>query len=61
MHWLKLGSKLFLAMSQIHGLARLIVAQLGLCAIFSCTTATLFMSSQRFTLITLEHGDLFLW
>ncbi len=38
---LKLSSKLFLAMSQIYGSARLIVARLGWHAIFSCTTATL--------------------
>ncbi len=43
---LKLGSKLFLAMSQIYGSARLIVARLGQRAIFSRATATLHVATD---------------
>ncbi len=38
---LELGFKLFFAVSRIYGSARLIMAQLGQRAIFSCATATL--------------------
>ncbi len=44
--WLKLSSKLFLAMSQIYGSARLIVARLSRCAMFSRATATLILTRK---------------
>ncbi len=50
--WLKLGSKLFLAMSQIYGSARLTVARLGLRTIFSCATVTLSAMSKNIYLKT---------